>query len=365
MNSLERVHTVLGGQLPDRLPICLLSFQNAARFAGMSVREYCRNGKCMAEAQVAYWEEFRHDIIDLENGVAAMAEAVGCVVEYPENEPPWIVKPALDSLNNVDELPDVDPFKSPSLAEFIKATGIVAKKLGKTVCIRAESDQGPFSLAAEVVGTERFLMALRDPEQNENVHRLLAYAEDQIIKLARAQIEAGSHYTMIGDSLAGPDVCSPEDYRGYAFPYERSLIRRLKDEGIGMGIHICGNATAIVNDMVATGALYFELDHKIDRDRVRRKTDGRVTLFGTVDPSGILCMGSLEEVEEKTREDIQLLGRNGRYVLSPGCTLPYSTPFENVRALVEAGRQYGRYGKNGGLVSIPDRENLSILSPDR
>jgi uroporphyrinogen decarboxylase len=341
------------GEIPDCLPVCLLSFQNAARFAGMSVGEYCQNGKRMAEAQLAYWEEFRHDIIDIENGIAAMAEAVGCLVEYPENEPPWIVKPALDSLENVEQLPDVDPFTSPSLAEFIKATGIVARELSQTVCIRAESDQGPFSLAAEILGTDKFLMALRDPEQTENVHKLLAYAEDQIIKLAHAQTDAGSHYTMIGDSLAGPDVCSPADYRKYAFPYEKSLVNRLKKEGIGMGIHICGNATAIVGDMVETGAPYLELDHKIDRDRVRRITDGRVTLFGTIDPSTIMSLGSVDEVEENAKEDIMLLGRNGRYVLSPGCTLPYNTPFENVRVLVETGRHYGRYGKDGKLVCFP------------
>jgi len=33
----------------------------------------------------------------------------------------------------------------------------------------------------------------------------------------------------------------------------------------------------------------------------------------------------------------------------------YSTPFENVRALVETGRQYGEYGKDGQLVRIPAR----------
>ena len=85
-------------------------------------------------------------------------------------------------------------------------------------------------------------------------------------------------------------------------------------EGIRMGIHICGNATAVAEDMVESGALYFEPDQKIDRERVRRMTDGRVTLFGTIDPSRILCLGNIEEVEENVKEDIRLLGRAGRYV---------------------------------------------------
>ena len=85
MTSLERVRAVLAGALPDRVPVCLLSFQNAAWLAGYSVGEYCQDGDKIAAAQLAYWDAFRHDIIDIENGVAAMAEAVGCGVEYHDD----------------------------------------------------------------------------------------------------------------------------------------------------------------------------------------------------------------------------------------------------------------------------------------
>lgn len=350
--SLERVRIVLTGGIPDRIPICLLNFQNAACFAGITVREYCLSGKRMAEAQLAYWDEFHHDIIDIENGVAAMAEAVGCEVEYPENEPPWVAKPAIESLEDINKLPDVDPINSPSLVGLIKATKIVSEKLGDTFCVRAESDQGPFSLAAEIIGEEKFLMAILDPNQREKIKKLLSYAEEQIIKFARAQINAGSHYTLIGDSIAGPDVCSPKVYREYAFPYEKSLVERLRKEGLEIGIHICGDTTVIIEDMVETSALYFELDYKVDRERVRQVTNGKITIIGTLDPANLLRRGNPEEIASKVREDIMVLGQNGRYILSPGCTLPYDTPFENVKSLVEAGRQFGWYDEHGRLSII-------------
>jgi uroporphyrinogen-III decarboxylase len=65
-------------------------------------------------------------------------------------------------------------------------------------------------------------------------------------------------------------------------------------EGIGMGIHSWGNATAIAEDMVESGALHVEPDQKIDRERVRRRTDRPVTLFGTIDSSRILRRGNIE-----------------------------------------------------------------------
>ena len=349
MTSLERVRKVLRGNIPDSVPICLLSFPSAARFAGFSVRDYCLSGDRMAKAQLAYWDEFGQDIIDIETGVAAMAEAVGCEVEYPENEPPWIIAPAIENLDDIDSLPEIDPFKSRGLAEFVRATEIISKKVGQTVCIRGQSDQGPFSLASMILGLEKFLLALVEPEKSDRLHKLLAYAEKQIAKLCRAQIQAGSHFTMVGDSIAGPDVCSPKTYREFAFPYEKSLIENLKKANVEIGIHICGNATAIIEDMVKTGAPYFELDYKIDREHVRRITDDKVTIFGTLDPSDLLCNGTPDEITQKVREEILLMGQNGYFVLSPGCTLPGSTPIENIRAFVEAGRKFGQYDENGKL----------------
>lgn len=349
--SLQRVRTVLAGGIPDRVPVCLLSFQNAARLAGYNVGEYCQDGAKMAAAQLAYWEAFRHDIIDIESGIAATAEAIGCEVAYSDDAPPWVTRAAINSLEEVSSLPDIDPERAPSLAELLKATRLVAARLGDQVCIRGESDLAPFSLAAQLLGMENFLFALTDPDQADGLHRLLAYTTEQVAKLARAQIAAGSHYTLIGDSTAGPDVCSPAMYRRFAWPYERRLIEALHPAGVQVGIHICGNATPIIKDMIETGAPYFELDYKIDCAAVKRATAGSVTVFGTIDPARLLPFGTPDQVMLATREDLQLLGEGGRYVLSPGCTLPYDTPFENIAALVKAAHEYGRYRADGKLVS--------------
>ena len=349
MTSLERVEAaVAGGTHPsgkklDRVPISLLSFQNAARHAGISVAEYCQNPEKLAAAQIGYWEEFRHDLIDIENGIAAMAEAVGCTVDYAENDAPWIVKPAISSLEEVDRLQDVDLGTTPAVGALIEATRIVAQTLGSEVCVRGEADQGPFDLACEIVGTEQFLMALFDPGLTGAVRKLLTYAQRQVEKLILAQKAAGTRYTMIGESFAGPDVCSPALYKKYAFPFEKSLVGRMKEQGIGVGIHICGNATAIIEDMVATGAPYFELDYKIDRPAVAAAVRGKTAVFGTVDPSGVLTLGTHEEIRQAVKSDLELFAPDKRFVLAPGCTLPYSAPFENIHTFVEAGREFGVY----------------------
>ena len=52
--------------------------------------------------------------------------------------------------------------------------------------------------------------------------------------------------TSMGESIAGPDVCAPEHYRRFAWPWERRVVETLGAEGIRMGLHICGDATRIV-----------------------------------------------------------------------------------------------------------------------
>jgi MtaA/CmuA family methyltransferase len=344
MTSLERCQTVLEGGTPDRVPVCLLNFMPVAAMAGLSLREYCRDGEAMAAAHIAAQKRFGHDMIDLEVGVAALAGAVGCTIGFEEDtSPPWVMAPALARIDDIDLLQPIDPHSDGMLPQMLEATRIISRELGDRVLLLSEADQGPFSLASQIVGVEAFLIAIIDPSREELVKRLLDYTTEQVITYGRALIEAGAHVTMMGESLAGPDVCAPDLYRRYALPYERRVIETLASEGKPMGMHICGDATSIIEDMVETGAPFLQVDHRIDRHVAKRAAEGRTTLVGTVDPSELLARGTPGDVRTAARSDIEILAPRGGYMLAPGCALPYHTPEANVDALVQAAQDHGRY----------------------
>ena len=344
MTSLERCMTVLKGGIPDRAPVCLENFMHAAAVNGYTVREYCADGEKMAASHITAWEKFGHDMIDVENGVTALAQAVGCQVDFmDDNAPPWVAGPALESIEQVADLKPVDPYQDATLPEMIKATRLIAQEVGDHVCLLSEADQGPFSLAAQILDTQDFLVALMDPNKQELVHNLLEYAYQQVLTYARALIEAGAHLTMMGESISGPDVCSPKIYRKFAFPYQKRLIETLRAEGKEIGLHICGNATRIIEPMVATGAIFLQVDYKIDHDVCKQAVQGKTTLIGTVDPSSVMALGNTEDVVKSARYDLEHLSEGGGFILSPGCTLPYTTPDDNVMALVDASKAYGQY----------------------
>ncbi len=47
-------------------------------------------------------------------------------------------------------------------------------------------------------------------------------------------------------------------------------------------------------------------------------------------------------VFDATQEAIEVISPTGRLIVGPGCALPADTPPENVYALIEAARSYGR-----------------------
>lgn len=343
MNSVERTRAVLQGKIPDRVPVDLHNFLMTARYVGLPFPEFLQNGEAMAEGQIAAWREFRHDALIVENGTAALAEACGCEVEYLPDSAPVVHAPVLKSLDDLDKLTVPDPYKTHPLCETLKATRIVAQEIGDRAFIMGRGDQGPFSLAALLLGMQEFLIQLALNERPEKLHQLLAFSMEVTYRYAAAQIEQGAHMTSIGESLAGPDVSSPRSYKEYEWAYAKELVERLKSDNILLAYHICGDTTIIVDDMVETGAAVLELDYKTDLRTIKEAIHGRTTVLGPIDPSGVMTEGTPVLIDEKCQEAIRVLGYDGELILGPGCALPPSTPPDNVNAMIEAAHKYGTY----------------------
>ena len=347
MTAIERVETVLRGEVPDRVPVDFHDFMVAARRSGMPFPEYFRSGQAMAEGQIANWREFGHDVVLVENGTAALAQACGVGVEYMEDSAPVSFVPAISSLDEIDQLVLPDPYTTEPLAENLVATRSVVEAIGRDAFIIGRADQGPFSLASMIVGIEEFLVATALPGNEDKLGKLLAFAEEVVYRYAVAQMEQGAHMTSIGESLAGPDVCSPAVYGEWAWPADRRLVERLSAKGIRLAYHICGDATRIVDEMVATGAAVLELDYKCDLRAIKTATAGRTTVLGVIDPSETIARSSPEAVRAAVRAEIDVLGPGGGLIVGPGCALPPETPTENLHAFVEASHEYGRYAADG------------------
>jgi uroporphyrinogen decarboxylase len=237
----------------------------------------------------------------------------------------------------VPGLPLPNPHSAGRLPLWLETTRCLRQLVGDELAVMGRADQGPFGLLFLLRNSQQFLMDLMEVE-DEVIRAALEHCARAGAAFARAQMEAGADITSIGDSAAGQSVVSPAIYQRLAQPAEK-YYRELMGPGI-LSLHICGKTDQIVRGMVDTGAEVLELDHWNDLEATFRVIGDRTCVFGNLDPSSVLVLGTAEVVFQKSRQAIETATRaGGRFVLCPGCTVGANTPPENVRAMSEAARQ--------------------------
>jgi len=339
MTGIERCRAVLEGRTPDRVPVVPQCFLLALECAQVRMSEVVYSARKMVEAQVLCQERFGYDgcVIDFDD--ASLAEACGAKLIYRAEEPAVVdeSEPVVKDLRDLDHLQLPDPWRAGRLPVWLEATQLLVERLGDRALVMGRADQGPFTLAALLSGTQRFMMALLDETQAEAIQRLIDFSRQACARFARAQQEAGAHVTSIGDALAGPSLISPALFRRFAFEPEQRLAAEVQAGGIPLSIHICGNTSRIIGDMGATGARILEVDWQLDLGRARELVPASTVLMGNVNPADPLAFGTPAQVESAARDAIQATGGKGLW-LSSGCALGRNTPPENLAALVAAAR---------------------------
>jgi uroporphyrinogen-III decarboxylase len=104
-------------------------------------------------------------------------------------------------------------------------------------------------------------------------------------------------------------------------------------------LHICGNTTRILPDMMDSGADIIDLDWMVDMKSAAEKYGDRMSFCGNVDPVAIMMQGTPEKVYAATRACAEAGGK--RWISGAGCEVPDGTPEENFHAQSRALREFG------------------------
>ena len=336
MNTLERFNAAIHFKPVDRVPTDLHNFMMCAAYSGLPFDEFVLDPRAMADAHIALQKEFGHDILLVENGTASLAQAMGCQVKFRKNDVPVVPGGAISSLDELEKLVvDRTILDAPLLKANFKAVQLLKAYYGDDVIVMGRGDQGPFSLASEVLGMNELLMDLMDEDAEEDISALLELCTEASIMSCEAMLDAGAHATSIGDSTAGPDVISPAMYRKFAFPYEKKVVEAIQKDGGIIALHICGNATMIVDQMLDTGADILEIDQKTELQDLMPKFRNRSAILGQISPE-TLAHGTVENVAEETEIMLDKVGgpHATGIILGPGCAMGGNTPYENVHKML-------------------------------
>jgi len=140
-------------------------------------------------------------------------------------------------------------------------------------------------------------------------------------------------------------MISPAALRKYVFPWQKKLAAVAHAAGKPFLLHSCGNLEEVMEDLieeVKIDARHSFEDVIMPVGEAKRRWGERVAILGGIDVD-FLCRASPEQVRAYVRKTLEECMPGGGYALGSGNSVANYIPVENFLAMLEAGRQYGRY----------------------
>ena len=381
MTGRERLLTVLDGRIPDCVPVCPdMSNMIPCRLIGKPFWEiYLYNDPPIWEAHIAcakyfdidgFMDGLFNDYNRLEFGDEAH--------EGPDGET-FIVFRSPERIVTQDsyrehgrrvwrETVDVYYVADPPTAS------VPPEKIGLSpIPERWEPlegvkpvDRGPtgFARAKELMGDQGLLglsvissAVLRNPQ---DVYRYYDDPHGHEEWAAQRVESAERYFAKLVEYDVRPDFVSVggsgslvfqtvEIFRQLAFPAVKRAIELATAAGIPTHVHSCGPEKELVRifaeetNLTVIDPLEPPPMGDCDLAGLKQSFGDRIVLKGNLSTTEVMLRGSLATVTEASEQAIDAAAHGGGFILSTGDQCGRDTPDENIRAMVQTARTYGRY----------------------
>ena len=146
--------------------------------------------------------------------------------------------------------------------------------------------------------------------------------------------ENGCDIAFPADPVASGNLISQRMYKKWARPALENLKKMLPEYQYFFA-HICGGSGERVASLRDIGIHAFSCDWAVDLDTALNNAEGKMAIFGNMNPAGVLLAGKPDEVYAEATDRIRTAA--GRpFILAPGCDMGADTPLENVKMLLKA-----------------------------
>ncbi len=340
MTSRDIVFNAIRGKNTPRPACGPLAVHFCAADNGVSIEDFTLKPSVLAECIIRYHEKYQPDAVWISADTWVTAEAMGASVRFPSKNQPisGYQEGFIHTPSDLKRIPNPDPYVQGRQPVMLDALCLVVEALGKDVFIVGCFDQAPFSLACQIAGMAAVMAKLT--EDLPFLEALMEKCLDYSMAYARAMAESGADMLSTGDSPAG--LIGPVNYADIVAPVEKRLFSGLKKTGKFLSLHICGDSTALLEDMAETGADVLEIDHQVSVGKAQEKVADQVALWGNIDPVTVLLQGSRRQVSSSVRGLIAEVRDAGcrKFIFSSGCTLAPTTPSANLDAFIREFRNW-------------------------
>ncbi|HXX57072.1 MAG TPA: uroporphyrinogen decarboxylase family protein, partial [Thermodesulfovibrionales bacterium] len=320
---------------PERVPVTLFGGGMwSIKDYGTTFEELSKNVDKNVDMCVAEAEKIRSDVVYVGSGfnnfhAIALGRKFGAGVKFREIGAPDMTEHFVHSEEDIAKLDIQDLFKEDVIKGVMDATLKVKEKIGNKYLVTMTC-WGPFTLAARFVGEEAFMKATF--KKPAFVEKMVDFCADLLIALYEPLVDKGLEALSIADPTASGDLINPKQMSRFAVPPLKKMSDWAKSKGVYTILHICGNTSDRLEQFIDTGCTVIFFDQKVDIAKAKEVLFGKMCFGGNVAPVHVLLNKTKEEVEQACKETIELAGKDGGYVLVPGCDIPPTISYENLKA---------------------------------
>jgi MtaA/CmuA family methyltransferase len=330
MNGRERILARIQGTPTDRVPLMPITMMFAAGQIGARYYDYATDYRVLAEGQIRTAEKFGFDHVSVISDPTREPADLGASIEFYPDQPPAIIesRALLTDKAALANLRPPDPLGGGRMHDRVKAVALLKQRAGSDLIVEGWVE-GPCAEAADLRGINTLMMDFYDDPPF--VADLLDFAVAMELEFAKAQVEAGADVIGVGDAAAS--LLGPKLYNTRVRSHEKKLVEGIHKLGAAVRLHICGNASKILDGMGRTGADIVDLDYLSPVAAARAAMGPRQVLLGNLDPAGVLRHGTPEAVHDAIAGCHHDAGEN--YIAGAGCEICPDTPPANLRALCD------------------------------
>ena len=357
MNGKERVLKALRFEEVDRVPWVPFTGVHVAKLVDSNAEELLKNGDILVKAVSAAAERYYADGVCSAFDLQAEAEVLGCALHWSTNNPPAVTGHVLAQGKTLEDLPEFTKDKG-RLPMFFEATRKLVEKVGDEKAVFALCC-GPFTLALHLRGSAFIMDMMKKPDE---AHKVLEYCAEITRRMGEWYMETGAHVVAVVDPMTSQ--IAPKHFEAFVTPYVKPVIDEVHGKGGIVTLFCCGNATKNIELMMKSKPDAIAFDEQVDLQFVKDLADQyHVSFEGNIPLTTTLLFGSPRECVADIKKRIEIGGRRG-YILSPGCDLPYDTPFYNLEAVGKYAATGEEPSETSGFMSLEEALNSAEESGD-
>ena len=375
MNSIERVSTILSLKEPDYVPIWLLIDFLPAKYYDISVEELIFDPIKSQKAYEWIYEKLGGYDITLPGSAMYAVHINPFPIIYssyyldwrlPGRDLPKNTSPQLSEKSSKDPLINekdyekliekgflqVFNFKRAGLRDLMKLNKMVelikknSEKWWNYFKVPTLADAAaylPFEFLSYLRGSTNFMKDLyRYPEKIKEVCDFMIDGVIAIGEYAASLIDGRTILTALIRSSC--DFISDKYFEEFVFPYLKKAVSKWLSDGYIVQLHCDTDWTSRLHYFkeLPKGKVYLHIDERTDIFKAKEILGDHMCIQGNLKPS-LFTLGTPNQIIKQTKEIIDKCADGGGLWI--GSEIPDDAKLENVKALIDTCKTYGKYKK--------------------